>query len=124
MTGTGAGVEVRTYTARSQEQAATLFAQEAAALAARGLYPSSQIWTASRYGRLVITPIILVIVGGVLGAVLVGEGLVGAAVGALIGIPYLLLVRPKGSLTVTYTPPPAGAFPYAPPPPQRPPGTS
>ena len=103
MSQTNVAVEVRTHTAKSQEGAAADFAQEAPVMAARGLYPSNQIWTAPRYARLVLTPIILVLVGGLLGAMLVGEGFYGAAVGALISIPYLLFVRPKGALTVTYT---------------------
>lgn len=97
MAGAQRTIDVRTYTAKDQEKAAALFAADAQTLATQGLYPSNQIWSGPRYWRLVLTPIILVAVGILI------SGIYGAAIGAAIGVVYIILVRPKGSLTVTYT---------------------
>ena len=93
----GAPLEVRTYSAKSQEKASEMYAVDAATLAAQGLFPTQQIWTAPRYWRLVLTPLVLIGVGWLI------VGIYGAAIGAAIGIVYILLVRPKGTMTVTYT---------------------
>ena len=90
-------IEVRTYSAKDQEKASAMYAAEAATLAQRGLIPTQQIWTPPRYWRLILTPLILVAVGWLI------LGMYGAAIGAAIGVVYVLLVRPKGTMTVTYT---------------------
>jgi len=89
-------VEVRTYQAKNQQKASELYAADAAALGQQGLFPSQQVWSAPRYWRLVLTPIILVAVGILI------FGVYGMAVGALIGVIYVIAVRPKGTMTVTY----------------------
>jgi len=95
-------VEVRTYQARSQAAASAMYATEASAMAQQGLLPTQQVWSGPRYARLVITPIILVAVGWLIGALLIGSWL-GIIVGAAIGIVYLFVARPVGTMTVTYT---------------------
>jgi hypothetical protein len=90
--------EVRTYRARVQSDAEALLADDLASMGQRGLAPSNQVWSAPRSWRAVVTPIVLLVVGFVL------LGLIGAAGGALIGIAYMLVVRPKGTLTVTFSP--------------------
>jgi hypothetical protein len=89
--------EVRTYRARSQDAAEALMAADLVAMSQRGLAPSTQVWAVPPSWRAFVTPIVLTIVGFVL------FGVIGAAAGALFGIAYLLLVRQKGTLTVTFS---------------------
>jgi hypothetical protein len=89
-------VEVRTYTARSQPQASALFARDAGTLASRGLYPTTQLWSAPQMWRVFVTPLILMIVGYIL------LGWLGVIGGAVIAVLYVALFFPKGALTVTY----------------------
>ena len=89
--------EVRRYRARSQDAAEQLMVADLAAMSQRGLAPSTQVWAVPAAWRAVVTPIVLTLVGFVL------FGLLGAAAGALFGIAYLLLVRQKGTLTVTFS---------------------
>jgi len=96
-------VLVKTYEARSQSQAARAYAAEASALANESYVPTQQMWSGPRYARLVITPIILVVVGWLIGSMLVEDGwFIGLLIGAVIGVAYLFVARPKGALTVTY----------------------
>jgi len=77
---------VRTYRAKTQDQAAMAFQADAAALAVRGYYPTSQSWAAGQYGC---------------GAFLLALLLCVLLVGILVFI-YMILVKPDGTLTVTY----------------------
>ena len=89
-------VLVKTYMAKNQEKASKAYGAEASALATQGYVPTQQIWSGPRYWRLFLTPIILMFVGWLF------IGLYGIAIGALIGIVYVILFRPKGTMTVTY----------------------
>jgi hypothetical protein len=89
--------EVRTYRAKSPDAAERLMAADLGAMSQRGLAPSTQVWAVPAAWRAVVTPIVLTLVGFVL------FGIFGAAAGALFGIAYLLLVRQKGTLTVTFS---------------------
>ena len=73
-------------------------AADVAPMAQRGLAPTLEVWTAPQAWRAVVTPIVLTLVGFVI------AGVAGAAVGALFGLGYILLARPKGTLTVTFSP--------------------
>jgi len=79
-------IVVRTYQAKSQEQAAQLFQADAGRLAAAGYYPVSQSWAQGQWGC---------------GAFLIALVLCIVLIGILIFI-YLLVVKPDGTLTVTY----------------------
>lgn len=68
-------VEIRTYTGRTQQDAANDFAKDAARWAARGYSPVSQSWADGRSGCLRF-----LLLGGI---------------GAMV-------IKPKGTLTVTY----------------------
>jgi hypothetical protein len=83
---TGGGVLVRTYRAKSQADAASVFQADAARLAAQGYYPVSQSWAEGSWGC---------------GAFLLALVLAVVLIGILIFI-YLLVVKPDGTLTVTY----------------------
>jgi len=77
---------VRTYKAKSQEAAAQKFAADATTLAAQGYHPVTQSWAQGSWGC---------------GAFLVAVLLAIVLIGILIFI-YMLLVKPDGTLTVTY----------------------
>lgn len=79
-------IVVRNYRGRSQEDAARHFAADAAKLAAEGYRPVSQSWAPGSYGC---------------GCFLVALVLALVLIGILIFI-YMLLVKPEGTLTVTY----------------------
>jgi hypothetical protein len=81
-----AGVIVRSYRAKSQAEAAKLFQADAAQMAMAGYYPVSQSWAPGQWGC---------------GAFLVALLLALVLIGFLIFI-YLLIVKPDGTLTVTY----------------------
>lgn len=78
-------VIVKTYTG-SQERAAASFQEDAAAMADKGYFPTSQSYAPGSYGC-----------GAFLGALLLCIVLIGI----LIFI-YMLLVKPDGILSVTY----------------------
>ena len=79
-------IVIRSYRAKTQEQAAQLFQADAAQMAAAGYYPVSQSWAAGQWGC---------------GAFVVALLLAFLLIGILIFI-YLLVVKPDGTLTVTY----------------------
>lgn len=79
-------VLVRTYKGRTQDVAVAKFRADAERLAKEGYRPSSQSWASGSYGC---------------GAFLVALVLAVILVGILIFI-YMLLVKPEGTLTVTY----------------------
>ena len=79
-------VVVRTYTAKSQALAAQQMTADAAGLATNGYYPASQSWADGSYGC---------------GEFLVALVLCFLLVGFLIFV-YMLIVKPDGTLTVTY----------------------
>ena len=79
-------VIIRTYKGKNQADAVQAFQAEAAVLAKRGYYPTSQSWAQGSYGC---------------GAFLIALLLCIVLVGILIFI-YMLLVKPDGTLTVTY----------------------
>jgi hypothetical protein len=81
-----AAIIIRTYKAGSQSQAAAQFARDAQNLARYGYVPVSQSWEQGTWGC---------------GAFLVALLLCVVLVGILIFI-YMLIVKPEGSLTVTY----------------------
>ena len=89
--------EVRTYRAKSQDAAEELMAADLVAMSQRGLAPSTRVWAVPASWRAFVTPIVLTLVGFVL------FSFIGAAAGGLFGIAYLLLVRRKGTLTVTFS---------------------
>jgi len=80
-----APVIVRTYKG-SQQSAAAAFQKDAQLLAAQGYYPVSQNWAAGSWGC---------------GAFLVALLLAIVLIGILIFV-YLIVVKPAGTLTVTY----------------------
>ena len=92
-------VQVRVYSAKSQELASRMYAADSSALAAAGYIPTSQIWTPPRYWRVILTPLILLVAGWLI------LGIYGLAIAAAIGVVYVFAVRPKGTMTVTYTRP-------------------
>jgi hypothetical protein len=77
---------VRTYKAKSQEAAAQKFQADAVHLAAQGYVPITQSWAQGSWGC---------------GAFLVALLLAIVLIGILIFI-YMILVKPDGTLTVTY----------------------
>lgn len=79
-------VLVRNYKARSQEQAAARFRADAEDLAVLGYRPTSQSWAPGSWGC---------------GSFLVALLLAVIIIGILVFI-YMLLVKPEGTLTVTY----------------------
>ena len=79
-------IVVRTYRARSQEEAAQLFQADAGQMAAAGYYPVSQSWAQGQWGC---------------GAFLISILLWIVIIGVFIFL-YLLIVKPDGTLTVTY----------------------
>ena len=78
-------VIIRTYKG-SQSGAAQAFQQDAVRLAAQGYVPVSQVWAQGSWGC---------------GAFLVALVLCVVLIGILVFI-YMLLVKPAGTLTVTY----------------------
>ncbi len=84
---------VRTYRGKQQADAVTAFRQDAEILAGRGYAPTSQSWAPGQWGC---------------GAFLLALLLAVVIVGILIFI-YMLVVKPEGTLTVTYSRSPAGA---------------
>jgi hypothetical protein len=79
-------VIVRTYKWSSQSGAAAAFQRDAAKLAKEGYFPTSQSWAQGSWGC---------------GAFIVALILAFVLIGILIFI-YMLLVKPAGTLTVTY----------------------
>jgi hypothetical protein len=77
---------IRTYRGRQQADAVAAFERDAAALGEEGYVPVSQSWAPGQWGC---------------GAFLVALLLLFLLVGILIFI-YLLIVKPEGTLTVTY----------------------
>jgi hypothetical protein len=77
---------VRTYTGGQQADANVKFQRDAAELAQRGYAPTTQSWAQGQWGC---------------GAFLVAALLVFIFVGILVFL-YLLIVKPDGTLTVTY----------------------
>jgi hypothetical protein len=77
---------IRTYRGRQQSDALTAFQRDAAELAKSNYYPTTQSWAQGQWGC---------------GAFLVALLLFVVLVGILIFI-YMLLVKPEGTLTVTY----------------------
>ena len=80
------GSVIRTYHGQQQADAVTAFQWEAAAFAQRGYVPSSQSWAPGQWGA-----------GAFVAAILLMFVLVGFLV-----FLYLLIVKPEGTLTVTY----------------------
>lgn len=95
-------VIVRTYKAKDNAAAATLYAAEAAGWSKGGYVPTMQVWVGPPIARRIITPIVLVILGVVLGVIFLGGALLGAFGGILAGLAYIVAVKPDGVLTVTY----------------------
>jgi hypothetical protein len=92
---------VRTYSGHQQADANTKFVAEAERLGAAGYAPSTQSWAAGQYGC---------------GSFLIAVLLMIVLVGFLVFI-YMLVVKPDGTLTVTYqrkAHAPAAAAPAAP----------
>ena len=87
MTTTQPQTIVRTYKAKSQQAAAAVFQADAATLAEQGYFPTSQSWAQGSWGC---------------GAFLLALVLFLVLIGLLVFI-YMLLVKPAGTLTVTYT---------------------
>lgn len=81
-----APILVRTYKAKNQNAAAAAFQADAQQLALRGYFPVSQSWAQGSWGC---------------GAFIVAVLLFLLLVGILIFV-YMLLVKPDGTLTVTY----------------------
>lgn len=79
-------IVVRTYRAKSQAKAAQLFQADAAQMAAAGYFPVSQSWAQGQWGC---------------GAFLISILLWIVLIGFVIFL-YLLVVKPEGTLTVTY----------------------
>ncbi len=79
-------VIVRAYKGRSQQDAVSRFQSDATRLAAEGYYPTSQSWAQGSWGC-----------GSFLIALLLCVVLVGIVV-----FIYMLLVKPEGTLSVTY----------------------
>lgn len=82
----GPPVVVRTYQGRSQNEAVKWFTRDAEAFGAAGYAPVSQSWAQGSWGC---------------GAFLVALLLCFLLVGILVFI-YMLVVKPRGTLTVTY----------------------
>ncbi len=83
----GASTIVRVYHGKQQADAVTSFQRDAAMLARQGYHPTSQSWAQGQWGC---------------GAFLVSILLMVLLVGFLIFL-YLLIVKPDGTLTVTYS---------------------
>lgn len=83
----GPPVVVKTYKGHSQGDAAKWFTKDAAAFAAAGYVPVSQSWAQGSWGC---------------GAFLVALLLCFVIVGIFVFI-YMLIVKPDGTLTVTYS---------------------
>jgi hypothetical protein len=83
----GAGVEVRNYHAKTQEAAALLFQQDAAQMAQSGYFPVSQSWAQGSWGG---------------GAYLIAALLILLFGFGLLILGYLIIVKPDGTLSVTY----------------------
>ena len=82
----GPAATVRVYRGRQQADAVAAFRSDVDVLAPLGYVPTSQSWAAGQWGR---------------GTFLVALVLTVVVVGILILI-YLLVVKPEGTLTVTY----------------------
>ncbi len=83
---TGAGTIVRSYRGRQQADALRAFQRDATDLAEQGYVPTSQSWAPGQWGC---------------GAFLVAVLLFVVLVGIFVFI-YMLIVKPEGTLTVTY----------------------
>lgn len=83
----GPATIVRTYKGKQQADATQAFQQDAAALAVQGYSPTSQSWAPGQWGC-----------GAFIVALLLFLILIGIFV-----IFYMLVVKPAGTLTVTYT---------------------
>jgi uncharacterized membrane protein YeaQ/YmgE (transglycosylase-associated protein family) len=83
--GTDGPIVIVTYRG-SQEEATALFQRDAVQLAAKGYYPTSQSWAPGQWGALAFVVALLLCL------ILIG----------LIVFIYMLVVRPEGTLTVTY----------------------
>lgn len=81
-----AGTIVRVYTGKQQADANAAFARDAQQLAGNGYYPTTQSWAQGQWGC---------------GAWLVALALCLLLVGLLVFV-YMLIVKPTGTLTVTY----------------------
>jgi hypothetical protein len=79
-------VVIRTYKGRNNAEAIAAYQADAAEMAAQGYYPTSQSWAPGTYGC-----------GSFLGALLLCFLLIGFVV-----FIYMLIVKPEGTLTVTY----------------------
>jgi hypothetical protein len=81
------GTIVRVYKGKQQVDANPAFAQDAASLANQGYFPSTQSWAQGQWGcgAWLIAALFILLFG----------------FGLLI-IAYMLIVKPAGSLTVTY----------------------
>lgn len=82
-----APVIVRSYRAKKQEEAAQLFAHDALALAAQGYFPVSQSWAEGRYDGIAF-----------LAAIVLFLFVLGIFV-----LAYMLIVKPDGTLSVTFS---------------------
>lgn len=79
-------VLVVNYRAKTQAEAATHFEVEAGLLAARGYHPIGQSWSPGQWSRTAF------LVAAVLAILVIG----------LVILAYLVVVKPEGTLTVTY----------------------
>jgi hypothetical protein len=88
-------IVVRKYRAKSESKAMEHMAGDGGI---SDLVMEHHVWTGQSLGRSIITPIILLIGGYLIG------GQLGAIAGALIGIAYLIYVvaASQGTLTVTF----------------------
>lgn len=97
-------VQVRTYTARTQAEASQRFQTDANELGAQGYRPTSQTWVGPSKGRILATPLILILTGYFVGALTIGA-VYGLGIAAVASVVYLLYAprRAVGTLSVTYT---------------------
>jgi hypothetical protein len=81
------GLLVRVYKGKQQADANPAFAADATQLAAQGYYPSTQSWAPGQYGcgAWALAALFILFFGF-----------------GLLVILYMLVVKPKGTLTVTY----------------------
>lgn len=72
MTTTMTPVLIKTYQARTNAEATAMFAHEASVLGNQGYTPSGQTWVGPGMIRLFITPLILVVLGYLVGLLTIG----------------------------------------------------